>query len=78
MQTTEINGFLIDEFNQHKLEEGKKQVYALFVLTIENPKIKRQNVRLMIGNGVSVLVTTVIHHFNYIRINVKVLVKRYM
>jgi twinkle protein len=25
MQTTEINGFLIDEFNQYKLEEGKKQ-----------------------------------------------------
>jgi len=25
MQTTEINGFEIDEFNQHKLEEGKKQ-----------------------------------------------------
>jgi len=25
MQTTEINGFVIDEFNQHKLEEGKKQ-----------------------------------------------------
>jgi len=25
MQTTEINGFLIDDFNQHKLEEGKKQ-----------------------------------------------------
>ena len=25
MQTTEINGFLIDEFNQHKLEEGKTQ-----------------------------------------------------
>ena len=25
MQTTEINGFLIDKFNQHKLEEGKKQ-----------------------------------------------------
>ena len=25
MQTTEINGFLIDEFNQHKLDEGKKQ-----------------------------------------------------
>jgi twinkle protein len=25
MQETEINGFLIDEFNQHKLEEGKKQ-----------------------------------------------------
>ena len=25
MQTIEINGFLIDNFNQHKLEEGKKQ-----------------------------------------------------
>ena len=25
MQTTEINGFLIDDFNQHKLEAGKKQ-----------------------------------------------------
>ena len=25
MQTTEINGFLIDEFNQYKLDEGKKQ-----------------------------------------------------
>ncbi len=25
MQTIEINGFVIDEFKQHKLEEGKKQ-----------------------------------------------------
>ena len=25
MQTTEINGFLIDQFNQHNLETGKKQ-----------------------------------------------------
>jgi len=25
MQTTEINGFLIDQFNQHKLDVGKKQ-----------------------------------------------------
>ena len=25
MQTTEINGFLIDKFNQHNLETGKKQ-----------------------------------------------------
>jgi len=25
MQTVEINGFLIDQFNQYKLEEGKKQ-----------------------------------------------------
>ena len=25
MQTIEINGFLIDQFNQYKLEEGKSQ-----------------------------------------------------
>ena len=25
MQTTEINGFVIDEFNIHSLKEGKKQ-----------------------------------------------------
>jgi twinkle protein len=25
MQTIEINGFVIEEFNQHKLEEGKTQ-----------------------------------------------------
>ena len=25
MQTAEINGFAIDKFNQHGLEEGKKQ-----------------------------------------------------
>jgi len=25
MQTTEINGFVIDEFNSHKLDEGNKQ-----------------------------------------------------
>ena len=25
MQTTEINGFVIDQFNVHSLQEGKKQ-----------------------------------------------------
>jgi hypothetical protein len=42
-----------------------------FALLIENPKIKRQNVRLMIGNGVSVLVITVIQLFNCILTNVR-------
>ena len=78
MQTTEINGFLIDEFNQHKLEEGKKQGVCPLCSSDRKPKNRKQSVLLMIGNVVSVLVTTVIHHFNYIRTNVKVLVKRYM
>ena len=78
MQTIEINGFLIDELINISLKREKSKAYVLFVLTIENPRTKTLNVRLMIGNGVSVLVTTVIHHFNYTRINVKVLVKRFM
>ena len=32
MQTTEINGFLIDEFNQYKLEEGRNKDFALCAL----------------------------------------------
>jgi hypothetical protein len=79
MQTLEINGFVIDEFNIHKLEEGKEARYMpCTVPTIENPKIKRLSVRLTIGNGVSVLVIIVIHHFNYIRINAKAKLKRFM
>jgi len=38
MQTTEINGFLIDEFNQHKLEEGKKQGVCPNCSTDRKPK----------------------------------------
>ena len=39
MQTLEINGFVIDEFNQHKLEEGKKQG----VCPVCNPTRKPKN-----------------------------------
>ena len=38
MQTTEINGFLIDEFNQHKLEEGKKQGICSLCSSDRKPK----------------------------------------
>ena len=38
MQTTEINGFLIDEFNQHKLEVGKKQGVCPLCSTDRKPK----------------------------------------
>ena len=34
MQETEINGFVIDEFNVHKLEEGKKQ--GIYLRTLGN------------------------------------------
>jgi twinkle protein len=38
MQTTEINGFFIDEFNQHKLEVGKKQGICPLCSTDRKPK----------------------------------------
>ena len=38
METTEINGFLIDEFNQHKLEEGKKQGVCPLCSSDRKPK----------------------------------------
>jgi twinkle protein len=38
MQTTEINGFLIDEFNQHGLEVGKKQGVCPNSTTCRQPK----------------------------------------
>ena len=43
MQTTEINGFLIDEFNQHKLEEGKKQ--GICPLCSHDRKPKNKNAK---------------------------------
>jgi len=43
MQTVEINGFLIDEFNQHKLEEGKKQ--GVCPLCSHNRKPKSQKAK---------------------------------
>ena len=43
MQTTEINGFLIDEFNQHKLEEGKKQGICPLCSHTRKPKNQKAN-----------------------------------
>ena len=71
MQTTEINGFLIDEFNQHKLEEGKKQGICPICSHDRKPKNQKAKCALMIGNVVSVLVIIVILVFNYILIKRK-------
>ena len=82
VETTEINGFLIDQFNQYGLEVGKKRVknkvYVHFALILGNLKIKKLNVLAMIGNVVSVLVTIATLLFNYTLINVKVLVIKNM
>jgi twinkle protein len=43
MQTLEINGFLIDQFNQHKLEEGKSQ--GLCPLCSHNREPKNQKAK---------------------------------
>ena len=38
MQTTEINGFLIDEFNQHSLKEGASQGICPLCSSTRQPK----------------------------------------
>ena len=43
MQTTEINGFVIDEFNQHGIEEGKKK--GVCPLCSHNRKPKNQKAK---------------------------------
>jgi len=42
MQTTEINGFLIDQFNQHKLDVGKKQGICPLCSHDRKPENKKQ------------------------------------
>ena len=49
INTQEINGFIIETFNQHNLEEGKKQGIVPCVHLRENLKIKSLNVLPMIG-----------------------------
>jgi len=41
MQTTEINGFLIDQFNQHSLDEGKPQGTCPLCSSDRQPKNKK-------------------------------------
>ena len=43
VETTEINGFLIDEFNIHKLEEGKKQGVCPLCSHDRKPKNQKAN-----------------------------------
>jgi hypothetical protein len=74
VEDKEINGFLIENFNQHGLEVGKTQGICPLCssVAIENLRIRKLSALLMIGNVVSVLVIIVINHFNYIHINAKV------
>ena len=76
MQTEEINGFLVDKFNQHSLKEGATQGICPLCSSDRKPKNQKHNVLLMIGNGGSVPVTTVTLHFNYILINAKELARK--
>ena len=72
MQEIEINGFAIDKFNMHELDASAKQGVCPVCSSDRKPTIRKQSALLMIGNVVSVLVTIVTNHFNYILITVKV------
>ena len=78
MQTTEINGYMIDEFNQYGLKEGKAQGICPLCSHGRQPKNQKADVLAMIGNVVLVLVIIVIQLFSYILISVKALAKRSM
>ena len=78
IEYTEINGFLVDQFNQYGLEEGKTQGVCPLCSPDRQPKNQKQNVLPMIGNVVLALVIIVIELSNLIRINVKELVRKFM
>ena len=71
MQTAEINGFLIDKFNQHDLKEGASQGTCPLCSSTRKPEIEKPNVLAMTGNVVSVPVTTVTLVFNFILTNAR-------
>ena len=79
MQTVEINGFEIDIFNQHKLEEGKKQGICPVCSHDRKPKNqKAQCASYDWERGLGTCHNCNTSHFNYIHINAKVIAKKYM
>ena len=78
MQTTEINGFLIDTFNQHGLEE---KTQGICPLCSHDRKPKNQKAKCASYDwerGLGTCHNCNTHLFNYIHINVKALAKKYM
>jgi len=78
MQTDEINGFLIDQFNQYSLKEGATQGICPLCSSDRQPKnSKKQCASYDWERGLGTC-----HNcdqlFNYIRINVKELAKEFM
>ena len=78
MQTTEINGFTIDQFNQYSLESGKTQGVCPLCSHTRKPENKKANVLHTIGIVVSALATIAVLLFSYIRIKEKVLASVFM
>ena len=73
VEEIEINGFKIDEFNQHKLEVGKTQGVCPTCSHTRKPKNKNAKCASYDwGRGLGIVIT-VIQLFNYTRINVKVI-----
>jgi len=72
VEEIEINGFLIESFNQHGLDVGKTQGICPLCSIDRKPEIRKLNALLMIGSVESVLAITVTNLFNYIHLNVKV------
>ena len=77
MQEQEINGFVIDSFNQHSLDEKKKQGICPLCSSDRQPKNKKaQCASYDWERGSWYLSTIVIQLFNYILINAKELARK--
>jgi len=79
MQTTEINGFLIDKFNQHSLKEGATQGVCPLCSPDRQPKNQKAQCASYDwerGLGTCHNCDTLV--FSFILINVKVLAKESM
>lgn len=72
VNTSEINGFVIDQFNIHSLETGKTQGICPLCSSDRQPKNQKSKCASYDWERVSELVIIAIEHFNYIRTSEKV------
>lgn len=78
IETQEINGFQIDIFNQHKLEEGKPQGICPLCSADRKGEHKKANAQAMIGSEELELAIIVTKHFKCTLIKEKESQKKYM
>ena len=78
MQTVEINGFVIDNFNQHGLDEGKTQGTCPLCSSTRKPENQKQKCASYDWERGLGTCHNCDNHFSYTLTSAKVLRKRHM